>query len=171
MAWVALAGAGVLLLAWVGGTSGAGLDGTSLLLCAVLALGWAGYVVLGKAVSTRVGGTRGLALGMAVGAVCVLPFGVASSGTDLLDPGTIALGLGVALLSSVIPYSAEMAALRRMPARVFAILLSLEPAIAALVGVALLHEMLTWPQLLGIACVVGASLGAVAGRRADRERT
>ncbi|MGI5212345.1 EamA family transporter [Plantactinospora sp. CA-290183] len=170
LAWVVLAGAGVALLAGAlptGARDGGvpALDGTSLLLCGVIALGWGGYVLLGKAVSTRLGGGRGLALGMAVGALCVLPFGVVDSGTALLDPWTLALGLGVALLSSVLPYSAEMAALRRMPARVFAVLLSLEPAVAAMIGLALLHETLGWAQLLGITCVVGASLGAVSSRR------
>ncbi|MGX7676988.1 EamA family transporter [Plantactinospora sp. DSM 117369] len=173
--WVGLAGLGVALLAGLldlgalaGSGSGSGgtgrLDATALLCCGLVALGWAGYVVLGKAVSTRLGGSRGLALGMAVGAVCVLPFGVAGSGAALFDPWTMTLGLGVALLSSVLPYSAEMAALRRMPARVFAVLLSLEPAVAALVGLTLLHETLGWPHLLGIGCVVAASLGAITGR-------
>jgi inner membrane transporter RhtA len=167
VAWVVLAAAGVVLIAGVGG---ARLDGLGLLFAGICGLGWAGYVVLGKAVGERVGGGRGLALGMVVGAVCVLPFGVVGSGTALLDPWPLTLGLGVALLSSVLPYSAEMSALRRMPARVFAVLLSLEPAVAAVVGVVLLHEMLTWPQLLGIACVVGASLGATLVR-VDRHRT
>ncbi|GIG88827.1 threonine transporter RhtB [Plantactinospora endophytica] len=170
LGWVVLAGLGVALLAGLvdlGAGSGGGtapLGGTALLCCGLVALGWAGYVVLGKAVSVRLGGSRGLALGMAVGAICVLPFGVAGSGSALLDPWTMTLGFGVALLSSVLPYSAEMAALRRMPARVFAVLLSLEPAVAALVGVTLLHETLGWPQLLGIGCVVAASLGAITGR-------
>lgn len=170
--WAVLAGSGVVLLAGVlvpGSSAGsAGLDPMSLLLCAATALGWAGYVLLGKAVSVRLGAGHGLALGMAFGALCVLPFGVAGSGSALLDPWTLTLGLGVALLSSVLPYSAEMAALRRMPARVFAVLLSLEPAVAALIGVTLLHETLGWTQLLGTACVVGASLGAVTGRPAER---
>ncbi|MCI4063641.1 EamA family transporter [Micromonospora sp. R77] len=160
--WALLAGTGVLLLAGLGG---AGLDALGLLLCALVAAGWAGYVLLGKAMSGRVPGSRGLALGMAAGAVCVLPFGVASGGAELLDPRMLALGLGVALLSSVLPYSAELAALRRMPARVFAVLLSLEPAVAALVGALLLDELLAWAQLLGVACVVGAALGATLVRR------
>ncbi|WP_242623947.1 EamA family transporter [Micromonospora kangleipakensis] len=161
--WAALAGTGVLLLAGLGGV---GVDAVGLLLCALIAVGWAGYVLLGKAMSGHVPGTRGLALGMAVGAVCVLPFGVASGGAELLDPRILALGLGVALLSSVLPYSAELAALRRLPARVFAVLLSLEPAVAALVGALLLGELLAWPQLLGVGCVVGAALGATLARRA-----
>ncbi|MDG4790684.1 EamA family transporter [Micromonospora sp. WMMD1102] len=171
--WVLLAGLGVALLAGLlGPGGGAGpLDGTALAWCGLVALGWAGYVVFGKAVSTRLGGSRGLALGMVVGAVCVLPFGVAGSGAALFDPWTLTLGLGVALLSSVLPYSAEMAALRRMPARVFAVLLSLEPAVAALVGLTLLHETLGWPQLLGIGCVVAASLGALTARSGRSERS
>ncbi|NES26111.1 EamA family transporter [Micromonospora terminaliae] len=162
--WALLAGTGVLLLAGLGGV---GVDPFGLLLCGLIAVGWAGYVLLGKAMSNHLPGTRGLALGMAVGAVCVLPFGVASGGAELLDPRIVALGLGVALLSSVLPYSAELAALRRMPARVFAVLLSLEPAVAAVVGTLLLGELLAWPQLAGVACVVGAALGATLARRAE----
>ncbi|WDZ86216.1 EamA family transporter [Micromonospora cathayae] len=163
-AWAVLAGGGVLLISGLGGT---GVDGLGLLFCVTCAVGWAGYVVLGGAVSQRVPGTRGLALGMAVGAVAVLPFGVAGSGTALLDPWILLLGVGVALLSSVVPYSAEMAALRRMPPRVFAVLLSLEPAIGALVGLVLLGELLAWPQFLGVACVVAAALGATLVRAAE----
>ncbi|GAA4714461.1 EamA family transporter [Phytohabitans rumicis] len=156
-AWAVLAAAGVVLLAGLGGST---VDPIGLLLCTACGLCWAGYVVLGSAVSARAPGGRGLALGMAVGAIAVLPLGVATSGPELVQTWTLVLGLGIALLSSVLPYSAEMAALRRMPARVFAVLLSLEPAVAALVGTVLLGEWLAWPQLLGIACVVGASLGA-----------
>ncbi|WP_176737326.1 EamA family transporter [Micromonospora citrea] len=169
VAWAALAGGGVLLISGLGG---AGLDGVGLLLCAAVAVGWAGYVLLGKAVSAQVPGSRGLALGMAVAALAVLPFGVADGGAALLDPWTLALGVAVALLSSVLPYSAELAALRRMPARVFAVLLSLEPAIGALVGLVLLGELLAWSQALGVACVVGAALGAtlVRGSSTPEER-
>lgn len=165
--WAVLAGTGVLLLAGLGGV---GVDAAGLLLCGLIAVGWAGYVLLGKAMSRQVPGTRGLALGMAVGAVCVLPFGAASGGAELLDPRILALGLGVALLSSVLPYSAELAALRRMPARVFAVLLSLEPAVAALVGMVLLGELLAWSQLVGVGCVVGAALGATLLRREPPRR-
>ncbi|MFI6227330.1 EamA family transporter [Micromonospora echinospora] len=162
--WAVLAGGGVLLISGLGG---AAVDGLGLFFCVATAVGWAGYVVFGGAVSKRIPGSRGLALGMAVGALAVLPFGVAGSGTALLDPWILLLGVGVALLSSVLPYSAEMSALRRMPARVFAVLLSLEPAIGALVGLVLLGELLAWPQFLGVACVVGAALGATLVR-ADR---
>ncbi|MBO4208237.1 EamA family transporter [Micromonospora echinofusca] len=164
VAWAVLAGTGVLLLAGLGGVPA---DPLGLLLCGLTAVGWAGYVLLGKAMSGHVDGSRGLALGMAVGALCVLPFGVLTDGAGLLDPRILVLGLGVALLSSVLPYSAELAALRRMPARVFAVLLSLEPAVAALVGALLLHELLAWSQVAGIGCVVGAALGATLARRED----
>ncbi|GLH94939.1 EamA family transporter [Phytohabitans aurantiacus] len=165
-AWAVLASAGVVLLAGVGDSA---IDRTGLLLCAACALCWAAYILLGKAVSDRAPGGRGLALGMAVGAIAVLPLGIATSGTQLLDTWTLVLGFGVALLSSVLPYSAELAALRRMPARVFAVLLSLEPAVAALVGIVVLHELLAWPQLVGIACVVGASVGATRWSRSERQ--
>jgi inner membrane transporter RhtA len=106
---------------------------------------------------------NGLALGMAVAALVAVPVGVADSGTALLAPWIIVAGLGVALLSSVIPYSLDLEALRRIPARVFGILMSLEPAMAALIGLIVLGESLAWSQWLAVLCVVAASAGATHG--------
>ncbi len=107
---------------------------------------------------------------MAVGAVLSLPLGLVEAGGALLVPTTLALGLAVALLSSVLPYSLELIALRRLPAATFAILMSLEPAIAALAGFLVLHQALSVLDAAAIALVILASMGAVR-YRAGRHRT
>ena len=110
---------------------------------------------------------NGLALGMAVAALIAVPFGVADSGTALIQPWVLVAGLGVALLSSVIPYSVDLEALRKIPPRVFGILMSLEPAMAALIGLIVLQESLHWSQWIAVLCVVAASAGATRGARLD----
>src|SRR5213078_2892026 len=102
----------------------------------------------------------GLAIAMAVGAVLVTPLGIADGGTDLLAPVILASGAAVALASSVIPYSLELESLRRIPPRVFGVLMSLEPAVAALAGLVVLGQSLGATDLVAIALVVAASAGA-----------
>jgi inner membrane transporter RhtA len=97
---------------------------------------------------------------MAVAALVAVPFGVAARGTALIQPWVLVAGLGVALLSSVIPYSLDLEALRKVPPRVFGILMSLEPAMAALIGLIVLQESLHWSQWIAVLCVVGATRGA-----------
>ncbi len=110
---------------------------------------------------------NGLALGMVVAALIAVPFGVADSGTALLEPWVLVAGLGVALLSSVVPYTVDLEALRKIPPRVFGILMSLEPAMAALIGLVVLQETLLWSQWIAVLCVVAASAGATRGARPD----
>ncbi|WP_067795944.1 EamA family transporter [Actinomadura formosensis] len=155
--WVVLAGAGVVLLAR--GGSGA-LDPAGVAFALLAAACWAAYIVLTAATGRRFSGSTGLAAASVVGTVAILPLGIASAGTALLDPRLLLIGLGVGLLSSVIPYSLELEALRRMPARVFGVLMSLEPAVAALVGMVLLGEVLTARQWIAICCVIVACAGA-----------
>ncbi|MFF5981054.1 DMT family transporter [Streptomyces olindensis] len=156
--WAALALAGVFLL---GGGGFDGLDPTG----AAFALGagamWAAYIVFSARTGRRFPQADGLALAMAVGAVLFLPLGIAESGAKLADPVTLGLGAAVALLSSVLPYTLELLALRRLPASTFAILMSLEPAIAATAGFLLLDQALTAPEAAAIALVIAASMGAV----------
>ncbi|MFJ1964691.1 EamA family transporter [Streptomyces massasporeus] len=156
--WAALALAGVFLL---GGGGFSGLDPTG----AAFALGagamWAAYIVFSARTGRRFPQADGLALAMAVGAVLFLPLGIAESGTKLLDPVTLGLGAAVALLSSVLPYTLELLALRRLPASTFAILMSLEPAIAATAGFLILDQALSAAEAAAIALVVAASMGAV----------
>ncbi|KOU23799.1 transporter [Streptomyces sp. WM6372] len=160
--WAGLALGGVVLLAGHGGGSGfGGLD----LLGAGFALGagamWAAYIVFSARTGRRFPQADGLALAMAVAAVLSLPLGVIEAGSALLVPSTMALGLGVAVLSSVLPYTLELLALRRVPAPTFAILMSLEPAIAATAGFLILNQAMSAIDALAIALVIAASMGAV----------
>lgn len=170
LVWVALAGAGVVLLADPRGA----LDRVGLALALGAGLLWGLYILASAALGRRTSGGGGLALGMAAAALVAVPLGVARAGTALLEPGILAAGLSVALLSSVIPYSVELEALRRIPPAVFGILMSLEPAVAALVGLLVLHEALRPAQWLAVACVVVASVGSTRGSRrgpAEENRT
>jgi len=127
------------------------------------AASWAAYIILSRATGRRFPGTSGLTIAMLVAAVVIIPAGVAAGGTALLRPGILATGLAIGLLSSVIPYSLELEALRRVPARVFGIWMSLEPAVAALVGLVMLGETLTVTEWAAIVCVMIACAGAARG--------
>jgi inner membrane transporter RhtA len=159
LAWVGLAGAGVVAL------SGGGSDLDPAGVAFALAAGgfWAGYILLGARVGRAIPGGGGLALAMGVGAVAVAPIGLPSGGAALLDPGLLAAGAAVALLSSIVPYSLELEALRRLPARTFGVLMSLEPAVAALAGFALLGEGLSTLEVAAVGMVVAASAGSALG--------
>ncbi|SEH00639.1 inner membrane transporter RhtA [Nonomuraea solani] len=163
--WVGLAAAGVVLLAPWGDSSSVSWAGIGFAMVAGVC--WAGYILLSAAAGQRFPGTTGLSFAMIVSAVLVAPVGVTTGGADLLQPELLLIGLGVGLLSSVIPYSLELQALRRMPKQVFGILMSLEPAAAALIGVLLLSEFLQVQQWVAIICIVAASLGST---RASRSR-
>ncbi|TDV57269.1 EamA family transporter [Actinophytocola oryzae] len=154
--WALLAAAGVVLLT----ESGGDLHVAGILFALAAAACWAGYILLSAALGRHTTDGGGLALGMVLAAVVVMPVGVVDSGTALLQPWVLIVALGVALLSSVIPYSLELEALRRIPPKVFGVLMSLEPAVAALVGLAVLGEALGPPQWLAILLVVTASAGA-----------
>jgi inner membrane transporter RhtA len=155
--WALLAGGGVVLLAEGGG-------GEVQLIGILLALGtavcWASYILLSAALGRHTSDGGGLALGMVLATLVVAPIGIAEAGTALLEPWVLAAGFGVALLSSVIPYSLELEALRRMPPKVFGVLMSLEPAVASLVGLMLLGEVLGATQWVAVLMVVAASVGA-----------
>ena len=161
--WAVLAAGGVVLL-----MEGRGdLDLVGLLFALAAGICWGLYILASAALGRHTTGGNGLALGMAIAALVAVPFGVASSGTALIQPWVLVAGLGVALLSSVIPYSLELEALRKMPPRVFGILMSLEPAMAALIGLLLLQERLHGSQWLAVLCVVAASAGATRGAGPD----
>ena len=149
------AAAGVVLISEALSVPFAELDLLGLGLAALAGACWAAYVVLSKRTGAAFSQLDGLAIAMVVASVAVAPFGL---GSVPLWTGEILLkGLGIAVLSSVLPYSLELLALRRMSSRVFGILLSLEPAMAALAGFLVLHQRLTGLQILGIGFVVGAS--------------
>lgn len=123
---------------------------------------WALYILLGARAGAALGG-RAVAVGALFAALAVLPFGVAHAGARLLEPKALGLGLSLAVLSSVVPYSLEMAALTRLPSRVFGVMMSAEPAIAAMIGLAFLGERLDARQWIALAAVMAASIGAAAG--------
>ncbi|KOX39048.1 transporter [Streptomyces sp. NRRL F-4707] len=165
LVWAGLALAGVFLLSGGGFT---GLDPAGAAFALAAGAMWAAYIVFSARTGRRFPQADGLALAMAVGALLFLPLGIAESGSKLVDPVTLGLGAGVALLSSVLPYTLELLALRRLPAPTFAILMSLEPAIAAAAGFLILDQALSATQSAAIALVIAASMGAVrtqVGRR------
>ncbi|MEV5780646.1 MULTISPECIES: EamA family transporter [unclassified Streptomyces] len=156
--WAGLALGGVFLL---GGGGFGSLDTAGVAFALSAGAMWAAYIVFSARTGRRFPQADGLALAMVVAAVAFLPLGIAESGTRLLDPTTVALGAAVAVLSSVLPYTLELLALRRLPASTFAILMSLEPAVAATAGFLVLHQALSATEALAIALVIAASMGAV----------
>ncbi|ODT82258.1 MAG: transporter [Pelagibacterium sp. SCN 64-44] len=156
--WIALALAGfALLLPWMPVEGGISPLGVFLALCAGAC--WAGYIIFGQRAGTGAG-PHIAALGVAAAALIALPFGIAGAGAALLDPAVLPLALAVALLSSAIPYALDMVALPHIPARLFGILMSGQPAFAALSGLVILRETLDWIQVTGIAAIMAASIGA-----------
>ncbi|MGW7524868.1 EamA family transporter [Streptomyces sp. NPDC054783] len=156
--WAGLALLGVFLL---GGGGFGDLDPTGVAFALGAGAMWAVYILFSARTGRRFPQADGLALAMAVAALLFLPIGITSAGTRLLNPTTVALGSAVALLSSVLPYTLELLALRRLPASTFAILMSLEPAIAATAGFLILGQSLSLTEAAAIALVIAASIGAV----------
>ncbi|MQY38048.1 Threonine/homoserine exporter RhtA [Streptomyces sp. RB17] len=156
--WAGLALLGVFLLSGGGFSS---LDPTGVGFALGAGAMWAIYILFSARTGRRFPQADGLALAMAIAALLFLPIGITASGARLLNPTTIALGSAVALLSSVLPYTLELLALRRLPASTFAILMSLEPAIAATAGFLILGQSLSLPEAAAIALVIAASIGAV----------
>ena len=158
LVWVGFAVAGILLLT---PGIGDGLDGVGVIFALAAGAFWGAYVLLSARVGRGPTGNGGLALAMAIAATTLIPLGIASAGSSLLDPGLLAVGAGVAMLSSAIPYTVELEALRRLPEGTFGVLLSIEPAVAALVGLVVLDQGLLAREVVAIALVVIASAGAL----------
>lgn len=163
--WVGLAALGVLALVrpW---ESGGDLDVLGVGFALAAGVCWAAYIVLSARTGRVFPGGTGLAIAMVVGALVTMPAGVVQGGSDLLAVHLIGAVLVVTLASSVIPYSLELEALRRIPANVFGILLSLDPALAALAGFVVLDQSLSTLDVAAIGAVVVASAGAAATSRA-----
>ncbi|HUB23563.1 MAG TPA: EamA family transporter [Streptosporangiaceae bacterium] len=158
--WVVLAGTGVVLLTQGGHGH---LDLVGVLYAAVAGACWAGYIVLSSATGRRFPGSAGLAIAMIVAGILVTPPAVIAGGGAMFRPAVLAVGTAVGILSSVIPYRLELEALRRMPMRLFGVWMSLEPAVAALIGLALLGQHLSVVEWLAIGCVMIACAGAAGG--------
>jgi inner membrane transporter RhtA len=169
--WIVLAVAGMGLILPLGNTVGANLQADAIdPLGIAYALGagacWAVYIVIGQRVADRIGAFA-TPMGMLVAALVVTPVGISVAGTSLLNPEWMLAGLGIALLSSAIPYSLEMYSLKHLPKQTFSILLSLEPAVGALAGWLVLSEQLSTQQLCAIGLIMAASVGCAmtAGQR------
>lgn len=161
--WLGLVVGGLaLLLPWNAEVHS--LDGAGVLYALGSAACWATYILVGRRAGAAFGGDT-VALGSAIGALVAVPVGVVHAGAALFAPATLPLALGVAILSSAVPYSLEMVALTRLPARTIGVLMSIEPALGAVLGLALLDEHLDARQWLAIAAIIAASVGTVLGAR------
>jgi len=162
--WVALAAAGIILLS--GGIGDEGIEPLGVVLAVVAGVFWGCYILLGKKVGEKFSGGRGLAVAMVFSTIFCTPFGVADGGSALLGLSVLATGAAVAILSTALPLSLEMEALRRLPSNVFGVMMSLEPAMAATIGFLLLSQDMSATQVAAIALVVSASAGALSSARA-----
>ena len=161
--WVALAIVGLALLLPLE-LSGSTLDPLGVLYAVGAAVFWALYIVFGKRAGHLHAG-QSVSLGLLVAALVVVPVGVAHAGAALLSPSVLLVGVAVAAISSALPISLEMMALKRLPKEAFGIMISMEPAVAALLALALLGERLDTVQWLAIGCIVAASMGSAATAR------
>ena len=158
--WVVLAAAGILLLAPIGSFGGMDLDPVGVAFALLAGCLWASYILLSARTGSAFPGGTGLVIALCVGTFVLFPFGIAGAGHALLDPRLLLAGFGVAMLSSAIPFSLDLVALRKIPARVFGVLMSLEPAVAALAGLVVLGERLEPRAVAAILLVTVAAAGA-----------
>jgi inner membrane transporter RhtA len=167
--WVVLAAAGILLLAPLGVLGTSNLDPVGVTFALLAGLFWASYIIFSARTGSAFPGGTGLVIALCVGTLILLPVGILGGGYALLDPKLLLAGFGVAMLSSAVPYSLEMEALRKVPTRVFGVLMSLEPAVAALVGFIILGEHLGLKAVAAILLVTVAAAGASRFGAHDRE--
>jgi inner membrane transporter RhtA len=160
LVWVGLAALGVGLL----GFERTDLDIAGIGFALLAGATWAAYILLSVRTGQRWPGLDGLAMASVVATLLLAPFAIPAGGSDLLDPRVLLIGATVGMLSSVIPYAADLTALRTLKAGVFSILMSLEPAAAALVGMVVLEEFLSPAQWAAVAAVTAASIGATRTR-------
>lgn len=157
--WALLAAAGILLLS--DGFGAGGIDALGAGLALLAGALWGCYILQSARVGASYPGLGGLACATTISAMLVAPIGIGQGGWDLFDPAVLAIGVGVGLLSSAIPYALELEALRRLPNAVFGVLMSLEPAVAALIGFLALSQDLAATEVVAIGLVVAASAGAL----------
>jgi len=154
--WIAVAAIGIILLSPI---SGADLDPLGILFALLAGTGWATFIVLAGRVGEKVPGNDGLAIGMMVAALTMLPFAIPVAGTLFSQPWVLAGALAVALLSTTLPFVLEFQALRHLSKRAYGVLVSLEPAVAAVVGAVILSENIGARGVLAVSCVVAAAIG------------
>ena len=166
--WVLLAATGILLLAPLGMFGGTDLDPVGVAFALLAACLWASYILLSARTGSAFPGGTGLVLALCVGTLLLFPFGIAGAVQALLDPRLLFAAFGVAMLSTAIPFSLDLEALRKIPARVFGVLMSLEPAVAALAGLVVLGERLEMRAVAAVLLVTIAAAGAsLYGRREE----
>jgi len=163
--WILMAALGLLALLPAGSGSRT-LDAAGVVYGLAAGIFWALYIHFGRKAGAAHGGQI-TALGMLIGAIVIVPIGVAQAGAHMLSPAILPAALGIALLSSAVPYSLEMLAMPRLPTRTVGVLMSLDPALGALSGLCFLAERLSWMQWAAIASIVAASMGSAATSRAD----
>jgi len=130
--------------------------------CALLAaVFWGAYIMLGKSLGQQAAGGKGLAVAMTIAAVLTAPTGIVDGGMELFDPTILLIGIGVGILSSAVPFSLELEAMRRLPSNVFGVMMSIEPAVAAMVGFLLLDQGVVPTEIVAIGLVIAASAGAI----------
>lgn len=166
--WALLAAAGVLLL---GLDTASGVPLTGLLLAFLAGLFWAGYILASNHVGQLLPGVDGLAVAVAIAAVLVFPFGASGASAAFSDPSLLLVVAAVALMSTIIPYGLDLSALRRLPTRVFGVLMSLQPAAAALAGLIVLDQQLGAREIVALVMVSSASAGVTLSRRDDQPPT
>ncbi|MCE0510116.1 DMT family transporter [Microbacterium sp. KKR3/1] len=166
--WVGVALLGMIVLGIDGLIGAEPLDPLGVLFILIAAGFWAMYIRMSARVGSLIPGSSGLAMGLVVAAVLLIPVGIPAASTVAMDPQLLLLAAITAVLSSVIPYSFELAALRRLPQRVFGVLLSLEPAFATLAGWLILGQDATPLRMLAVALVIAASVGTTLGVRRER---
>ena len=155
--WVSLSIIGIALIApWHSN----GLNIGGILLALLAGAFWAAYIVLGGKISKIMKGGEAVSAGMLIATIVILPFGIFSGGFSVLTPRLLGLGAALALLSSAVPFTLEMSALKKLPAKTFSILMSLEPAVASLAAFVFLQEYLSFTECVAVACVVIASAGS-----------
>jgi inner membrane transporter RhtA len=157
LGWVALAAIGVVLLTRGGHGH---LDVTGVLFAGLAGACWAAYILLSSATGRRFPGSAGLAIAMVIAAVLIAPPALVAGGRAMFRPAVLAIGAAIGILSSVIPYRLELESLRRMPTRLFGVWMSLEPAVAALIGLIMLGQRLSVVEWAAIGCVMIACAGA-----------
>ncbi len=157
--WAALAAAGILLL--TGGVGGGDLDPVGIGCALLAAVFWGAYIMLGKSLGQQAAGGKGLAVAMTIAAVLTAPTGIVDGGMELFDPTILLIGIGVGILSSAVPFSLELEAMRRLPSNVFGVMMSIEPAVAAMVGFLLLDQGVVPTEIVAIGLVIAASAGAI----------
>jgi inner membrane transporter RhtA len=161
LVWALLAAIGIVLLS--GGTEGQGVDALGVALALIAGIFWGAYILQSARVGALEPGIRGATLAAVISAALVAPFGIAQGGIELLTPSHLLIGAAVGVLSTAIPYTFEMEALRRLPQAVFGVLMSLEPAVAAAIGFVALSQDLAPREVVAIGLVVIASAGALRG--------